>query len=70
MGTNYEYDHSYNTINPRNCEYIKEVLSGILDLVLDIDMNHLEKYNPIFLNTLRDCCYFNLSEIKMIEEGY
>ena len=69
MGTNYEYDHSYNTINPRNCEYIKEVLSGILDLVLDIDMNHPEKYNPIFLKTLRDCCYFSLSEIKAIEEG-
>lgn len=67
MGTNYEYDHSYRTINPKNCEFIKRTLSGVYDLIKDVDVTQTDRYNPLFLDVLRECNYYSLSEIKKIE---
>ena len=70
MGLNYEIDPTYNTINPRNCEYIKALLQGIYELIKDIDITRYDLYNYHFLNALKQCNYYSLTEIKQIEERY
>lgn len=67
MGLNYEYDHSYNSISPRNCEYTKGVLSGVYEMMKDIDTTRRDLYNPLFLETLEKGRYYSLTEIKKIE---
>lgn len=69
MGLNYEYDNSYNTVNPRNCEYQKGLLEGIYELIKDIDLKQEDKYNPKFINILKENNYYSLTEIKEIENG-
>lgn len=49
MGLNYECDHSYNTINARNCEYIRGLLEGLYEMIKDIDVSRTDEYNPFFL---------------------
>lgn len=68
MGLNYECDHSYQTISPRNCEYNHRLLDGIYELIKDIDVTRRDVYNPIFLQLLEENCYYSLTEIKEIEE--
>ena len=67
MGLNYEYDHSYKTISPRNCEYNHRLLDGIYELIKNIDVTRRDIYNPMFLQILEENCYYSLTEIKDIE---
>ena len=67
MGLNYECDHSYNTINSRNCEYNRLLLEGIYEMIKDIDISRRDLYNPMFIQSLEECNYYSLSEIKAIE---
>lgn len=67
MGLNYEYSHDYSKISPRNCEYIKGVLTGIYELIKDIDVSRRDMYNPIFLESLETCRYYSLTKIKEME---
>lgn len=67
MGNNYEIDHSYQTLNSRNCEYTKLLLDGIYNLIKDIDTNRYDIYNPIFLQLLTSNNYKTLNEIKELE---
>ena len=67
MGLNYECDHSYKTINERNCEYIRKLLDGIYELIKDIDISRTDLYNPYFIKVLEECNYYSISEIKVIE---
>jgi len=68
-GLNYEYDHTYNTINPRNCEFQLGFLDGIYELIKDIDTSRRDLYNPMFLQLLRENNYYSLTEIKEIENA-
>lgn len=70
MGLNYEIDPTYNTINPRNCEYSMALMQGIYELIKDVDLNRNDLYNCHFINALRQCNYYSLTEIKQIEERY
>lgn len=70
MGLNYEYDHSYKHISPRNCEYTHGVLKGIYELIKDIDITRTDLYNPLFLELLKKNNYYSLTEIIAIEEEY
>lgn len=69
MGLNYEHDHSYKTVNPRNCEFQRGILNGIYELIKDIDTSRRDLYNPIFLQELEKNNYYSLTEIKEIENG-
>lgn len=70
MGLNYEADPTYNTINQRHCEYTVGILTGIYELIKDIDISREDLYNYHFLDLLRQCNYYSLTEIKEIEERY
>lgn len=70
MGLNYEIDHNYNTINKRNCQYTKQWLLGLTDLILDIDIHQTKNYNPQFINLLLQNNYYSLTEIKQLEGEY
>lgn len=69
MGLNYEYDHKYENISPRNCEYNINLLQGIYELIKDIDISRSDLYNPLFLELLRDNNYYSLPEILDIERS-
>lgn len=69
MGNNYELDPTYTKLNDRMCNFNKNILYGIYDIIKDIDITEKEKYNPIFLDVLQNCNYFSLTEIKQIENG-
>lgn len=69
MGNNYEFDPTYSQVNPRGCEFNIQLLNGIYELIKDIDLeNDADKYNPYFVQLLKNHCYFSLSEIKKIEQ--
>lgn len=70
LGLNFEQDHSYNTINQRNCDLQKMTLDAILSIIIDLDLSDTSIYNEIFLNELKANNYYSLSEIKKIEEKY
>lgn len=70
MGLNYEYDSTYQTISPRNCEYTRRLLQGIYELIKDIDVSRRDIYNPLFLQILEEGNYYSLTEIKEIEKRY
>lgn len=70
MGLNYEYSHDYSQVSPRNCEYTRNLLEGIYNLIKDIDITRRDLYNPIFLDNLRECNYYSLTEIYKLEEEY
>ena len=67
MGLNYEQNHEYKIINSRYCEFVKDFLDGIYNIIKDLDLSNLELYNPYFLNILNNNNYFSLSEIKNFE---
>ena len=70
LGLNYEHNSNYEEVNPRNCEYTKNLLSGIYELIKDIDVSRRDLYNPLFLELLEDNNYHSMTKIKAIEEGY
>lgn len=67
MGSNYEYDPTYQKVNPRICQYTIALLEGIYEKIKNIDINDTEHYNPLFLTLLKDNYYFSLDEIKAFE---
>lgn len=68
MGLNYEQDKNYNKINQRHCNFTKNLLDGIYDLIKNIDVTKTQEYNPYFLELLEKNRYFSLDEIKQIEK--
>lgn len=69
MGLNYEQDNNYKKINKRNCEYTKELLYGIYDLIKEIDIDN-SNYNPLFIDLLKKYNYISLSEAKQKENNF
>lgn len=67
MALNYIYDNNFEHINQRNCKLTKGILDGIYELIKDIDILD-EKYNPFFINLLKNNNYFSLTEIKSLEK--
>lgn len=70
MALNYAQDPNYSTINQRCCEYDKNLLTGIYELIKDIDISKTDLYNPLFIKLLKELNYYSLSEIKEIERKY
>ena len=46
---NYETNHNYEILNPRHCEYTKNLLTNVYELIKNIDITRKDIYNPIFL---------------------
>lgn len=67
MGANYEYNKNYAEPNPRLCEYTIGLMERIYELIKDIDIEDVHRYNPLFLDVLRRHNYYSLTEIKQIE---
>lgn len=67
MGLNYEQNHNYQQINQRNCEFTQKLLDNIYDIIKDLDLTDINKYNPYFISILKNLNYYSLSEIKQIE---
>lgn len=70
LGTAYEIDKTYSTVNPRYCEFDSRFLTGIYEMIKDIPQEDLveTKYNKHFIRTLKENCFYNLEECRMIEE--
>lgn len=67
MGINYEYNKNYAKPHPRTCEFTVALMESVYEVIKDIDINEVYKYNPHFLDVLRRHNYYSLSEIKKIE---
>lgn len=68
MGINYETNHNYEILNPRHCEYTKNLLTNVYELIKNIDITRKDIYNPIFLQLLELNSYKTLNEIKELNK--
>lgn len=68
MGLNYEINHNYEILNPRHCEYTKNLLTNVYELIKNIDITRKDIYNPIFLQLLESNSYKTLNEIKELNK--
>ena len=69
MKCNFTYDETFSTVDPEQCIFNQNILNYITNLIMDIDLsNKYLKYNPIFIQLLKENCYFSLKEIKIIEK--
>ena len=63
MKCHFNYDKTFKHLNPTLCEFNKTILDYISNLIMDIDIQDKEKYNPYFIKVLKDNEYISLTKI-------
>lgn len=71
MGTNYKLNSNYTQMDEYYCFYTNKILKGIFEIIKNIDLEKdKDKYNPYVIKILKDNNFYNLNEIKTIENKY